>query len=325
MSEVETSSASERLKLDTADDSGEGSGVSDALQPFGWAGWLLDLPGSWRPLRIAGKYEQGSVHFGDAEGTGGRLNWSTVVRRRFDAEKVLRRGLRRAKVEEPYRVMAGAALNPLLYGVVESDEQERMHFAGYAAATRRVVQGTLVLPASCEDEAKVVLAALTDQPLDAVQKWSFFNTRFQAPAGYRYREAALTMGDMRVSFDGPDTAPYAQLHVRHVYPAALALGRGSMEEWLQREWKHDARDRREKRARVPAARDETTPLGPAKVATADRALRRGLLRRRHGTIRQICVVVHDETHQRLVIVRLTEEEERVRGVLKELWEGMYWG
>jgi len=297
-----------------------GSPAAPDLKPFGWAGWLLAVPGDWRPLRIDGNAERGSVDLGDATEPRAQFAWSTVTRRHFAAGRTLRRVLKRVAPKTIISTASEATLEPLLYC---TDGSGRCCFAGYAPLTHRVIQGFLNVPSGSwgGSETAGMLAELADQQLEMAQKWSFFNISFITPPRFRYRDASLTLGDMRVSLESVDRKPVAELHVRHVYPAALALSRGNLETWLAREWTRDANDRRIK---VPEALSGTTPLGRSATCTSDRPIRRWILRKTPHTIQQRCTAVHDEQHERLLIVRVKDHAEQARTIMQDVIKGMHW-
>ena len=290
-------------------------------KPFGWAGWLTAVPEDWRPLRIQGTHERGVVDLGDATRPRGQLAWSVVTRKRFDALRTLRRTMQRSARGVPIVVVPGADLEPLL--LAEDEKTGRIRFAGFASQTRRVVQGFVEGEKGQETvpELRAILTGLSDQAKDKPHKWSFFSIRFTVPPDFRYREAALTLGDMRVSLVTGSEKPAAELHLRHVYPSELALARDDLGAWAAREW---LRTSGERRAKTPATTKVKTELGPAAMCCKQRRARPWLPIGHRPLMEQRCLAIHDETHQRLVIVHAVVEESRMSGIIHKVLGGMYW-
>ena len=141
------------------------------------------------------------------------------------------------------------------------------------------------------------------------------------PPDFRYREAALTLGDMRVSLVTGSEKPAAELHLRPVYPSELALARDDLGAWAAREW---LRTSGERRTKTPATTKVKTELGPAAMCCKQRRARPWLPLGHRPLMEQRCLAIHDETHQRLVIVHAVVEESRMSGIIRKVLDGMYW-
>lgn len=270
-----------------------------------WAGWRMIVPARWRPLRIEGQAEAGNMILADGGTVTMQIKWLRPQRpERFDADTWLRRRLRALKAD-PDEVTdhpAPAGFAPL---------------ACIPAGGRRDGDGATLWYGYTEDAGLVIEIAMRDdsqrggrlnravrRPIESLavsaadepSTWAIFGCRFEVPAGFSLRQHDLRLGNLSLQFDGPDRQT---LLLRQIYPAALALNRRPLEDWLGT---GPFKERRRYRADAPAE--------PLRLDEADRALE-GVIRRGWKRIafplgwllarRNIAAALHDTEDERLLI------------------------
>lgn len=213
-------------------------------------------------------------------------------------------------------------------GLTEAGEE---HFAGYCPETRRAVRVTCQGGNTAEVGAwrsDALVRSLIDQIPAKGQEWEFFSLRFRSPPRFEYDGAHLQVGDMSVQFSQPGRKRKPTLRLRFIYPAALALSRQDLEQWLREvlEKEEEPRDRPMGRVhfrRDPVALHECrTPLGRGFRADANlgRRFRFPLPGRR--SVNRGSWIFHDTEHERLVIVRVATSREPVEEIFEYVLEGM---
>lgn len=283
--------------------------------PFAWAGWQLQLPREWQPLKLSGTPQQGHVLVGGAGWAIFRLQWERLGKRgridgpRWVAERFRTLGVFPAQ-HPPARdrfTVCGWAV-----GVQTVEGRETTYWFGYAEPARLLL-GVIVngaLPRTIRERVlETVLPTLQATPPHKPQIWALYDVSFQVPAGMELVRRRLASGDVALEFTrrGGET-----LLVRQVYPGDLALRRRPLEAWVEAYPFEEPRRLRHRTLRVEPwqsrHRHELTgiqrtgwkrlpfPLG----AWAPRQTR--------------AVAVHDPALNRLLIVEWTartEPEERV--------------
>ncbi|MCX5658711.1 MAG: hypothetical protein NTW19_03190 [Planctomycetota bacterium] len=285
------------------------------LRAIGWAGLLLPVPANWALYEVQGNAEEGRVGLADDECPRLRLQWGAVTRRRFNADKFVRRRLNRAsgksKNSTDPRVVEHPVFAPLM--TLADDKAGIDRAAGYCPASGRVVEVVYHRGSLREDRAwsTAILPGLRDQPRTGPARWSFFDVSFVAPAGFLYDKATLNLGDMRVDLRSgarPNAGP--AMGVRHVYPAGLALARRPLEAWLLawgEEFKQFYRPQRQSLVTrgTPTLAPIQTPLGQGlALDMLFRPVYRPFLWRAPAAMR--AWLIHDARANRLVGVWATE-------------------
>ena len=310
---------------------------ADNTRHFCWCGWWLRVPDAWRPYRVRGTAERGMCALG-AEGRPLlHIQWATVMRRRFNAEKLAQRqmlrGMRRRPKNFSERIdrIENKVFSPML--VLSDPDSASTRCIAYSPVSRRLVEFICYHGTERENTPalEIIFRQARDQPLNQPQRWAFFDISFTAPPGLRYQSSKLDMGDMHVSLKGRSqkdsrVAWRASVEVRHIYPARLALQRQPLNRWMDQlvRPKHSPyalpRSLRRRGQKYPSL---STPHGEGLVC--DTTLRasyrpfqwRTPRRRRHW-------LFHDEARNRLIALTVADHDDQIDATLTQLVEGLHW-
>lgn len=309
---------------------------ADGLAPFGWAGYLLSIPNEWRPLKMTGDARAGSFILGDDDAAKLRVTWSPVTRRRFNAEKTLRRAIARPIKGVPIASDAKSQGTKLAgfdaSYCVQGKDGSADRCVAYSANASRVVD--VIYHHGDGRELKQyrtgVLPTLRDQPVDQPHKWAYFDCSFVAPAGMFYGVSKLNLGDMRVrvfSRGGELFGP--SLMVRQIYPATLALARLPIESWVRacvRDDRHHVRP--VGGGLVGKGVADTTPWtcargeGMEAFATLNWRARPIFIR---APRRWRYVIFQDKAVDRLVVIQAAHKNPALRdAMIDEAIKGLHW-
>lgn len=308
------------------------NGKIQALKPFGWAGLWLKIPSSFRLHHIEGDTQQGACTLADDHSPRLTLAWRRATRAKFDADRFVRGTLARAVGRrhrcEPTR-FDHPVFDPLMgTGLTEEGEE---HFAGFCPETRRAVRVTCHGGNTAEVGAwgsDTLIKSLIDQIPEKGQEWAFFSLRFRSPPRFEYDGAHLQVGDMSVQFSQPGRKRKPTLGLRFIYPAALALSRQDLEQWLREvlEKGKDPWDRPMGRVLFHGApvvlHPCRTPLGRGFRADARPGRRFRLPLPGRRPVSRGSWILHDDGNDRLVIVSVSTSQETVEEIFEYVLEGM---
>jgi len=322
-------------------------------RPFGWAGFLLDLPESFKLLHVKGEHARGHIRLVDSQQIRLEVAWATVTKKNFNAEVFIRRQLKRSLTSVPNRAqrqrgaeLASQAIDPLLPGfvpalTVSDPESGHDRLVGYCPETHRVFEFVYRHGSPAENTLyrDGVLHSFIDQPLDRPMKWAFFGVSFTAPPTFGFGVAKLNLGDMQVQLlvRGTDlTGP--GLLIRQIYPAKLALTRMPLEKWiahwartLSPTWRIDGCGHSGRKP--PIIQSRTIDLdqqggGPgARIEVLEcrgglRYLFRPFLWRAPKTTR--LWMWHDAEADRIMAIQCSHRPEELEGVLVQAARGINW-
>ena len=307
-----------------------------SLRPFGWAGLLLSVPDNCRLARVQGNERLGKRQLEDETRARFEINWATVYRRRFDAQNFALRHLRRtvskqraAKIVEHARQVANRSFEPML--VCADDEEEIDHYVGYAPKSQRVVSVAVWRVNAREDlrAREQIMPRLTDQPPDQPRRWAFFDVSFIAPAGYRYVQSTLNVGDMQVVLStGGARINSRVLNVRQIYPADLARKRQSPQQWMRQCIKplrpiYVPRRRLGLLRRPLILEPVATSRGPGERCrmTMRWRFRPWLLR---APYRYWQWLVHDQPRNRLLAIGISHKKATIEPTFQAVLDGLHW-
>ena len=267
-----------------------------------WAGWLLEMPREWQPLKLSGTPAKGRMMVGDATCALFSIQWERLKRglgrdgRDWVAERIKQHGV----LPEGTPPAAGHfSACGWAHGVQTEEDKQTTYWYGYSAPAELLVGVTVngVLPAAVR--ARVtgeVLPSLRTTPANAESIWAMYDLSFTAPAGFQLMRRHLYSGDVALEFarDRRET-----LVLRQVYPGDLALERRPFERWLDavpfpehrrlrradtttEPWQHVTRSelagvRRRGRKRLPWPLGWIAPRWTCALAAHDRRLNRLLI------------------------------------------------
>jgi hypothetical protein len=209
--------------------------IPDNWLTFAWAGWSLRVPPDWRPLGVAGKAREGSVLLGEGHRERIRVQWLTPRRSLlgFNPGRWVRSQL---------RTMAGWGAiqdgGPSTEGFDETAWAPRgkraHHWPGWCGWQEAAGLGLLVTFRTNEEAvqrevAERILPSLRARPAGEPTDWSLLEASFRTPAGMGLIGQQLNVGDLCIAVGGRSR----RMLVRQIYPAEIALGRRTLENWLR--------------------------------------------------------------------------------------------
>ncbi len=203
-----------------------------------WVGWQMRIPPEWRPLRIEGGWDRGAVIVGDMNEPVLQLKWWRPGKKRFDADRWVRRRLR------SLRARSGGPEGPSPKGfshtawvpesiLLGAGEKLLRFWYGYAPAADLVVEVSASPEAAINARKEVMskmIPSISVYGRGDATRWAVFGASFESPAGFRMINKRLLLGDLALLLAGADGS---RLMLRQVYPAELALGRRNLERWVK--------------------------------------------------------------------------------------------
>ena len=202
-----------------------------------WAGWQLDVPAGWQPLKLTGSPDLGQMIVGDSTCAFFLIQWQRskpgVV---TDGYGWVSERLKKHGVLPQARPPADARFTACGWaqGVQSQEGKETTYWYGYAEPARLLLGLTIngALPEALRSELIArVLPTLRTTATDAESAWAMYDVSFRAPAGFALAQRHLFSGDVALEFA---RGRRETMLLRQVYPGELALGRQSREQWLER-------------------------------------------------------------------------------------------
>jgi len=202
-----------------------------------WAGWRLEMPADWRPLKLSGMPDKGSMIVGDAMCAIFSIHWERPRRRRtigdgkaWGEQRLRRQGLHPDPAPPAARHFTACTW---ARGVQSEEQKQTTYWYGFAEPAGLVlgVKVNGVLPEPMRDEViRRVLPSLRASATDQPSTWAMHDVSFVVPGGFTLEHRHLFTGDVALAFR---KGRKDRLLVRQVYPGDLALGRRTPERWLR--------------------------------------------------------------------------------------------
>ena len=199
---------------------------------FAWAGWKLEVPAHWRPIKIRDEARQGVFVFGDGRQAIGVVRWAKVSATDFNAGKWIRKRLGKRAVLE--RTAPAASRFDATLWAPEAQARKGPPcsiWRGYSApgnlALEIVINGEVDAPTRKIVRRKV-LPSIDASAENAPTRWAVLDTSFESPPGYRLGSKRIHLGDIMLSL----AHGRRRLVLRQVYPAGVALQRQPLEQWM---------------------------------------------------------------------------------------------
>jgi len=198
-----------------------------------WAGWQVRVPEHWRPLRIEGAWEKGSIILGDEGQAIMQVKWWRHENESFDGARWTRRRLKKAGAK------AAADGKPAPPGfenaawVPGRGPAQAAVWYGCAPAGRLVMEVVVSGEMSKKDQRTATSRALPTLKVsahDAPTRWAIYGASFESPAGFVLCDRRLKLGDIALRLSSKRRE---RLVLRQVYPSALALARRELAKWLE--------------------------------------------------------------------------------------------
>lgn len=206
------------------------------LSLLAWAGWQLEMPSDWQPLKLMGTADKGWMMLGDQSCAMFSVHWERTRRhdiqdgRQWVEQRLGKLGLKpdSAPPAASHFTACGWAV-----GVQEEEGKLTTYWYGYSEPAQLLlgVKVNGVLPAEFLDAILlIVLPSLRTSGIGQPSVWAMHHVIFVAPAGFVLTQKHLFSGDVALEFKGPANQ---MLLLRQVYPGELALQRRSFERWLE--------------------------------------------------------------------------------------------
>ena len=304
-------------------------GAPRAHTLLAWAGWQLEIPRDWQPLKLEGTPAKGQMIVGDSECASFIIKWERPGRkalsdgRQWVEDRLKRHGLlpaTRPPAESNFTACGWAE------GVQTEESKETTYWYGYAERARLLLGLTVngALPETLRHKVvRGVLPTLRTTPADGETTWAMYDISCVAQAGFELVQRHLFSGDVALEFA---RGKRETLLLRQVYPGELALDRRPPEKWLARyPFKEHRRLRRATAEFRPWRHGERPELT---------GVRRGAWKRLGAPLgwcsprRSNAIAVHDQRLNRLLIVEhmaRAEPDDSVGSTAIEQMNQEVWG
>ena len=284
-----------------------------------WAGWGMRVPADWRPLDIQGGWRRGTMVIGDADQPLLQVKWWRPRRKRFDADRWIRRKARHGQPVEDWEDFPVAA--KLRKGGRGRRAGRQLWYA-YSPEARLAIQlvvGASLPEARAREIDRRVLPSLRTSAVDEPTRWAVFGVSFVSPADMVYRASRLNVGDMVLCVTGSGGR---RALMRQVYPAGLALSRQSLDDWIaQTSLRERRRTHLEGRPRSWSRQSAGRTLkGVLQTGRKGLPAPLGFIGRR----RTVAVAVVDSSLDRLLLATCDGRREPDESVLADLIDNMNW-
>ncbi|HAS81476.1 MAG TPA: hypothetical protein DCS43_02050 [Verrucomicrobia bacterium] len=215
---------------------GRQAGIKGRYVLLAWAGWRLEMPEAWQPLKISGTSRKGQMIVGDTECAMFSIQWertrpmtvaagSDWVSGRLTKLGVLADANPPAK---DHFTACGWAT-----AVQTEEDKQTTHWFGYAEPAGLLLAVTVNGVLSSKLRTTLtggVFPSLRTTAINAPGIWAMYDVSFEVPAGFELEHKHLYSGDLALNFT---RGLRETLLLRQVYPGDLALGRRPFERWLQ--------------------------------------------------------------------------------------------
>lgn len=279
------------------------SELRESSSLLAWAGWQLEMPSEWRPLKLLGTQDKGWMIVGDALVALFSIHWQRPKRRTVrDGHEWVESRLKRQGLIADDRPPAATRFTACgwAHGVQTEEDKKTTYWYGYDEYANLLlgIKVNGVLP---QDELDLinqeVLPTLRATPTTGDQTWAMHDVSFTTPEGFVLEQRHLYTGDVALFLK---KGMRESLLVRQVYPGELALQRRPFERWLDMSPFKQHRRLRKRGATVEAWQPSKRPEleGIRRVGYKRLGFPLGFVRPRHSQ----AVIVFDESLNRVLIV-----------------------
>lgn len=213
-----------------------------------WQGLEVPIREDWRPLRIEGGHQSGSITIGDMNGPIFQLRWLRPPKGYDGKAWIEGRRQRTAGGQKSARPPRPAGFSHVSWIKDLSIREESQKTVWWGCAKTSEVLVEILLTNLCDPAANrwfvtAALPKLKAFPPAGECRWQIYSSRFVIPSKFVLSRKRLAAGDIALEFT---RATHEKLIVRQVFPAGLALQRRSLSGWLtDRAFKESRRLRKE--------------------------------------------------------------------------------
>lgn len=284
-----------------------------------WQGWRLELPRRWDAVKLEGDYESGYALFADLHRPRLGLRWGKARGRRFDAsgwaKQAMKEEVGSLAAQEARPVVPAGAAEPeqawtgsLMF--TEPEPPGRDVWVARSKVSGRTVELVYHSRRGEHMLADTVLPTLVDVPAAEPTPWSVFELSCIVPPGMQLERQQLNAGDLSLSFAGTGERRGADVTVRQVAVAQLALKRMPLDRWLLQQ------QRLQGKHYAPAGVSSDAMVqvgGEGGQRPLEGVKRRSRRRLRFGFMRwlpaeRVTYALHDQVRDRLVLLDATDEQ-----------------
>jgi hypothetical protein len=210
--------------------------VSRETRLLAWAGWQLQVPANWHPVKMEGTFIKGSMFIGDDVSPYLMLRWWRPLlegQKEFDIDSWLESRFKKLHaLPQPYPpAPAGLDRTAWVEGLQTKKQKSRTIWYGYQASAEIVIEVLMTSLTPPDIQTTIItelIPSLKLSPKGDPIPWSLFTTSFISPPGFILDAHHLYSGDVALRLvNGRES-----LILRMVYPAGLALSRRKLSDWL---------------------------------------------------------------------------------------------
>lgn len=199
-----------------------------------WAGWSLPIPEAWQPLKVEGGWQKGSMMIGTEETPVALIKWLRPQEKRFDAERWMQQRFKDLGALPDDNTPTAAGFVPAQWVVALQNKEGvgKTIWYGYAPDADLLMEcvSTSAVDAAQRDLFfNTLLPCLAATPVTEPVPWSLFSAAFTSPPGYTLTNQRIALGDVALELHNDNGH---RLILRQVFPAALAMQRRGLEQWL---------------------------------------------------------------------------------------------
>jgi len=208
--------------------------ASKGLVRFAWQGWSVLVPGSWNPVALQGKWDQGLATLADLDQPRLELQWSAYSPRRPpDLEKVHRAQRKKLKPGQIERTVGWRLDRVFEDSLLVRVDKEEFRFLLRCPRSHRVLMARFAIAglAAPRKTVRECLATLTDVSNRDPMPWCVYGFAFAVPGGFTLSEQKVLAGSTRFVFA---RGKREELIYWRISAAARCLEQNTAEAWFDK-------------------------------------------------------------------------------------------
>ena len=201
-----------------------------------WARWRAKIPVHWRPLQVDNRHRGGRFMIGDSTQATLQIKWWNPLDESFDGSRWLGNRLRSLwRGADPAEEAPAADHFDQALWLPEARTRKgalASVWYGYSSRARLLLEAVINAGAGWEVKElaeTIFLPSLAVSDRTEPTRWAVYDTSFESPPGYAIAESRLNLGSISLILKFGRN----QLMLCQVYPAAAALSRQPLDEWLK--------------------------------------------------------------------------------------------
>ncbi len=199
-----------------------------------WHGFSMPIMPEWRPLRIEGGFQKGSMSIGDISSPLFEIRWMRPGAADFDGRSWINGNIKNSELKSASSPPHPNGFSSVgwIRGFEEKDSGKKTVWWGYSVDGQLLLE---IIISEIMDNSSyrwIISEALPSLKVFRPGEewiWRIFSSQFKVPAGFILERHRLNNGDMSLCFM---RGKRERLVMRQVYPADLALSRRPLEKWF---------------------------------------------------------------------------------------------